>query len=94
MPKVTAKARTRSIGANDVEVKGRYPVHPRPYFLTLTNGGVCKGYVYISEGMTYRVVPTAEGFDIELLHSAGTVSEKITKTVRYKVDTELKVSPL
>jgi hypothetical protein len=94
MPKVPAKARTRTIGANDVEVKGRYPAYPRPYSLTLTQGGACRGYVYVSMGLVYRVLPTAEGFDIELLQAAGTTSEKITKTVRYHVDDELNVSKL
>jgi len=94
MPKISPTTRTKAIGANDVEVPGGYPLYPRPYFLTLTQGGTCQGYVYVSPEATYRVVPTQEGFNLELLHRGGSTSEKITKTVRYKVDTELNVSPL
>lgn len=94
MPKISSKPKTKVVGANDVEVPGGYPVYPRPYYLTRTEGGTCRGYVFVSPGLTYRVQPTPDGFDIERITKGGTTNEKITKTVRYHVDNDLNVSKL
>ena len=96
VPKIVRKKPEpeKTVGANDVEVAGKYPVYPRPYYLTRTEGGTCRGYVWIGPGLIYRVTPTADGFDIERLQYGGSVNEKIISARRYEINEDLEVTRL